>query len=159
MTIQSVYHEHDRCYTPTGEDSLTKQSFRDECNVNNIMAKFEKTGLLDHLNTHQGDYGNFIGFDDYHSSMNQVREADEAFLTIPAAIRARFNNSSSEFLKFAQDPDNHDQMVDLGLAIAKPPKPDPLTERAQALKTKSGGNTPKVPQEDAMEAETDSSTP
>lgn len=98
------------------DPTLTKQSFKDECDVNNIMKKFEKTGLLDHVNNHKGDYGNYIGYEDYQTSLNRIASAQDAFNTIPASIRARFDNSPLEFLRFAQNPENFDKMVEMGLA-------------------------------------------
>ena len=111
--------------------AMTKQAPKDECDINRIMAKYEKDGLLDHLNTHQGDYGDFVDFNDYHSSLNAIHAAQNAFMSIPPAIRAKFNNDAAQFLEFTQDPKNLDQMVDLGLARrpvkaspdAEPPKP------------------------------------
>lgn len=104
------------------DPSLAKQSFLEETNINTIMAKFEQNGLLDHVNTHKGDYGNFIGYPDYQTALNQISEAEVAFATIPAKIRAMFNNSPLQFLEFAQNPDNLDQMIGMGLA----PKREPL---------------------------------
>src|SRR6185369_4770159 len=30
--------------------SMTKQSFKDECDINNIVRRFEATGIVDHIN-------------------------------------------------------------------------------------------------------------
>ncbi len=100
------------------EPSLTKQAFAEETDINRIMARFEKTNLLNHVNEHQGNYGNFITDLDYRAAMQAVVEAQEAFDTLPAKIRARFANSPADFLGFVQNPDNLDEMVKLGLANA-----------------------------------------
>lgn len=107
------------------EESKTQQSFKDECDVNTIMAKYQKFGLLEHVNTHQGDYGEFLGYPDFHEAMNAVRQAEEMFLTIPSEIRAQFGNSPEAFLQFAQDENNHDRMVELGL------RPGPFSHAEQ----------------------------
>jgi phage internal scaffolding protein len=106
------------------------------------MRKYEKTGMIDHLNTHQGDYRNFIEAPDYHTSMNLIREAGEAFMTIPAGIRAKFANDPAQFLAFVQNPDNHDQMVEMGFAKARP-----LAEKAPPEPEKPSG-PPKEPNGD-----------
>lgn len=100
----------------TDSKLMTKQSPKAECDINNIMKKFEKDGILDHFNAHQGDYGDYTTFADYHTSLNQVLDAETMFLSIPSKIRARFDNDAAKFLAFAQDPENLDQMVELGLA-------------------------------------------
>ena len=41
--------------------SMTKQSFADECDINNIMKRYIKDGVVNHLNTYQGNYGDFTG--------------------------------------------------------------------------------------------------
>ncbi len=105
--------------------SRTKQSFKDETDINLIMARHKASGVIDHLNTHQGDYGNFIGYQDYHTSLNQILEAEDAFLTIPAKTRSIFDNDPGKFLAFVQNPDNLDEMIELGLAPPKPVKPPP----------------------------------
>ena len=97
------------------QPSLTKQSFQDESNVNNIMAKYLQTGLLDHVNEHQGNYGDFINAPDYHTAMNRITAADQAFQSMPSEIRKKFSNSASQFLEFAQNPDNLEEMQELGL--------------------------------------------
>jgi len=126
----SMHRPHDRVQLDPGE-GRTKQSFAEESNINLIMAKYEKTGMLDHLNTHRGDYANFIGAEDYHTSMNLIREAGEAFMTIPAGVRARFDNDPARFLAFVQNEKNLDEMIEMGLARKGGPEapggPEPKT--------------------------------
>lgn len=105
------------CIGPT----RTKQSFGPECDINNIMAKFAQTGLIDHVNEFQGRYEDFTDVPtDYHAAVNQVFEAEAMFMTIPAKLRARFNNDPGEFLAFVEDPNNTDELVELGLATRRP---------------------------------------
>lgn len=103
-------------FTTTGE-SMTRQEAKDECDINNIMKKFERTGMLDHRNQFQGQYGDYTNVPtDYHSAMNQVVAAEEMFLTVPAKVRAKFGNDPGAFLAFVSDPKNQDEMIELGLA-------------------------------------------
>ena len=108
------------------QPSLTKQSFAKECDINQIMAKHQKTGLIAHVNQHQGNYGDFMEATDYHTAVNQIMAAGDAFMTVPADIRAHFDNDPGEFLEFCQNPENLDEMRELGLL---PPKraQDPST--------------------------------
>lgn len=82
--------------------SLTKQSFIDECDINTIMKRYEKTALITHVNNFQGDYGDAMGVQDYHASMNQVIAAQAAFSSLPSAVRAQFHNDPGQFLAFAE---------------------------------------------------------
>ncbi|AJK28275.1 putative minor capsid protein [Eel River basin pequenovirus] len=98
----------------TNGPSLTRQSAKDECDVNVIIAKFHRTGLLDHVSNHQGSYGDFAAID-YQEALNTVIAADEMFQSLPSAIRARFANDPKAFLDYATNPENEAGMRELGL--------------------------------------------
>lgn len=137
----------------------TKQSFQKECDINNVMSHYEKTGILTHVREGQPHYGDFEGADDYHSAMNRILEAQDAFMAIPSQIRAQFANDPGKFLEFAQDPDNHDQMVEMGLINptsstppetpqprARKPRPDDPIEQPGVVESDLG-QSPKGPPE------------
>lgn len=100
----------------SGEKSLTHQSFKDECDINNIMSRYAKTGVVTHVNRFQGRYGDFSEIADYQTALGIVKNAEEMFLTLPAQIRAEFDNDPGTFIEFAENPANLDRMVQLGLA-------------------------------------------
>lgn len=107
--------------------SVAIQSAKAECDINNIMRKFEKTGMVEHVRSVEGSYGDFTGFpQSYHDSLNQVLAAQQMFESIPAKVRKRFNNDPGEFLTFVENPDNIDECRKLGLAVAKPEPAAPL---------------------------------
>jgi phage internal scaffolding protein len=97
---------------------LAQQHFKDECDVNNILRKYQKTGLIDHVNRFQGDYADLSDVPDFQDSLNAVIDAQEAFMTLPSSIRKQFGNDPAAFLDFVHDPDNRDEMVKMGLAKA-----------------------------------------
>jgi hypothetical protein len=45
------------------------------------------------------------------------------FMSLPAKIRSRFQNDPGAFLDFVQNPENRDEMIELGLAKAQPRAP------------------------------------
>lgn len=102
------------------ESSLTRQEFKDECDINNVLKRFERTGVIDHLNNHTAQYGDFLGYPGYQESMNAVIAANEAFAGLPSVIRKRFNNDPAAFLEFVQDESNLDEAVKLGIAVKRP---------------------------------------
>lgn len=93
----------------------TKQSFTEECNINNIMARFEKTKVVEHLNQNQGNYGDFTNVTDYHTSLNAVIAAQTSFNSLPAQLRATFQNDPGKFYDFVNNPENIDEMRKMGL--------------------------------------------
>lgn len=107
------------------EPSVTQQHFKDECDINNIMAQYEATGLLRvSSNYATGRYADLADVEDYHTSLNKVIAAQEAFDDLPSALRSRFDNDPAKFLEFVTDNKNADELVSLGLAN---PRPKPVS--------------------------------
>jgi len=94
--------------------SRTKQSFRDECDINNILRQFNVTGQLP-IGRVQPQYGDFSGITDYQSALNAVMAAQDSFLQLPAKLRAKFDNDPALFVEFASNEANKDEMKALGL--------------------------------------------
>lgn len=110
-----------------GDKSRTRQEFSDECDINNIMKKYKTTGMLTHMNKGQPSYYDFTDTPaDLQAAMNMMLEADQAFMRLPAQTRLSLGNDPVEFVKFAADADNIDQMREWGLAPPKPVETPPL---------------------------------
>lgn len=116
------------------DEGRTKQSMRDECDINKIMAKYQKTGAIAHVNKHSADYG-FATGDDFATAMLTCTKAQEMFDDLPSKIRNRFANDPEQFLNFVQDEDNKKEGQDLGLWPKDPPEP------IQAVQTHQDGPT------------------
>lgn len=101
------------------DKSLTNQSDKKSCDVNFILERYQKTGVLDHVARYNGNYKDCSGAVDYHTAMNIIQQADEAFMTLPSTLRARFENDPALFIEFVNNPANFDEMVSLGLAKSK----------------------------------------
>ena len=111
--------------------SMTKQAFRDECDINNILESFERTGAITHYNDVQPKYGDFSNPVDYQTAMHIVLEAHTAFENLPAKIREKFHNNPEEFLEFCSQDKNRDELIALGL-IEAPPSPQDAPDGSQA---------------------------
>lgn len=107
-----------------------KQSFKDECDINRIMAKYQRSGVITWLNSAEAQYGDMTGFD-FLEAMNVVAKGNEAFAALPSSIRKRFSNDPAEFLQFMADPENTAEAIKLGLAVEKPAPvaPEPVAVR------------------------------
>lgn len=122
-----------RVQTINDEPTMTQQQFKDQVDVNNIIAKFKKTGQITHLNASKGVYADLTQVGDYQSAMDKVVKAQEAFLTLPADLRKKFGNDPENFLKFVDDPKNDAEAVELGIKIKKEEKVDPVLEELKTL--------------------------
>ena len=109
------YDKFDHCGIDCSKPIITKQSFKDECDINNIMMKYIRTGLIDHVNRYQGRYGDFSDVPDLLNAFDIIEQSEEMFESLPSDIRKEFNNDVVLFLEFAQDPANADKLKDYGL--------------------------------------------
>lgn len=103
----------------------TKQSFKEECDINSVMAKWERSGVLGHQNRTVPEYGDFSNVPDYHTAVNLVREAERQFEELPAHIRDRFSNEPAELLAFMDKPINREEAIEMGIIDEDPPGEKP----------------------------------
>lgn len=109
------------------DESLAQQHARDECDINNIVRRFGLTGELPN-GVSMPQYGDFTGVTDYHSALNAVIAADQAFMKLPADIRTRFNNDAGAFVDFCSDDNNRAEAERLGLVPATQVASNPAPE-------------------------------
>jgi phage internal scaffolding protein len=96
------------------EPSLAQQHYKDECDINTILQKFNVTGLLPESPL-SPRYGDFSGISDYHTALNRVIAAQDEFEALPAQIRARFGNDPAQLIEFLENEKNRPEAEDLGL--------------------------------------------
>lgn len=94
---------------------MTKQSFRDECDINVIMSRYQTTGILPQTrNALDAQYADVSGID-YQAAQNLVAGAKSMFMELPSSVRSRFDNDPGLFLAFTHDPKNREEMAKMGL--------------------------------------------
>lgn len=122
--IRSAYSPRVRVTLDCPEAGRTKQAMKDECDVNKILARFQRTGVLDFVETRQAQYGDVTGIE-FRESMQKVAEATEMFDALPAKVRKHFDHDPAAFLDFVSDPANEEEAIKLGLLEAAKDEPDP----------------------------------
>jgi len=127
-TFKKAYDKPKRLTISTTGPSMTKQSFKRECDINHIMAKYQKTGLVDHVSHHQGDYSDLTDVPTYHDAMNKIIAANQSFATLPSSIRKKFSNDPAEFLDFVSNPANVPEMQQMGLLPPSPTESLPVED-------------------------------
>lgn len=115
--------------------SLTKQADLESCDINRIVNKFMRTGVVDHLNNKQLRYLDCVNVTNYNDAINIVRNAQEIFDALPAAVRRRFDNDPALFLSAFEDPDMREELSELGLLEPRAEEspqatPEPVAPRA-----------------------------
>lgn len=110
---------HKKVQTIFNEPTKTQQQFKEQCDVNNIIKKYQQTGQLLHVARSQGVYTDLTNVGDYLESMVKITKAREAFDLLPSDVRKKFQNDPSELLSFLDKKENLEEAIKLGL-IEKP---------------------------------------
>lgn len=103
---------------------MTEKGHEGATNINKIMARAMKTGLMKRR-TDQPKYGDFTGAADYQTSLERVREAKKDFMLLPADVRKRFENNPGLMIEFLGNEENIEEALELGLINAPPEDPQP----------------------------------
>ena len=137
-----------RVRTPVIGVSLTEQHHKPHVDINNIMARYIKTGTLDHVRTYEGQYSE-LPEADFHDAATKVAEARSMFEELPSQMRKHFDNDPARFLAFCEHHENPASELteiaegyrkrSLGLDV----QPDsPIDPRSRQEPSKGGGETP-----------------
>lgn len=107
-------YTRNRVRTVIDPESMTKQSFKDESDINFIMRKYSQTGFLNPALLRDADYLDVENLS-FQEAMNIVVSAQDDFDSLPSVIRKRFGNDPAQFLDFVGDEANIEEMRTLGL--------------------------------------------
>ncbi len=107
------------------EPSLTDQSQYKDTDINNIVRRYQTTGLLDSpgavpFETLQ--YGDATLLPDYQTALDLVNSVHEEFSSLPSEIREKFGHDPMQLLDALQDPSKQQMLQDIGL-LSKPVDP------------------------------------
>lgn len=119
--------KRERHFTPVTGESRTHQSFKNECDLNHMMATYQRTGLIPQ-NKLPARYEDLSNATDYQTAKNLMIEADAAFQTIPASLRKKYDNNAAKFLAALESGEAQDDLREAGLLV---PSGDPATPDSQ----------------------------
>lgn len=141
MSVLSVFGVPGKVKLECKDKSLTVQAAANECDINQIIEKFERTGLMTHVSDRVAKYGDFSEVVDYQTALNMVHRAEEMFMELPVKLRNRFENDPLKMVEFLQDPQNAQEAVELG-----------LVERKEVVEPKDGSDATKANASEAAAA-------
>ena len=119
--MSQYYRENGKIYEPEYKDGRTKQSFKDQCDINKILKKAAVKGGLSHVQKYpEAIYGEFDQDVDLLTARNRIAQADKIFMDLPAEVRREFNNDALAFIQYAGHPDNAGKLTELIPEIAQP---------------------------------------
>lgn len=79
-------------------ESVAKQSFRDEVDINQIVARARAGQAVAHVARGTPMYMDVSEVGDYKGALDMIRNADAFFQALPAKVRAEFANDPALFL-------------------------------------------------------------
>lgn len=97
MKILNAYDKSQGQVHPKCGKTMTEQHHKKACDINTIMARYQKTGLVDHVNRHSGSYGDATGAD-FKAAQDLVATHKSIFEELPAQIRAEYDNDVAIYL-------------------------------------------------------------
>ena len=124
--------------TVNNEPSLTDQQWKDDCDVNTILEKYKRTGMVTHVRRIQGRFADVSQVQDLHSGAIQIQLANDDFMALPADVRAKFDNDIYKFVEYVVDPKNKEECIKMGLMPKERPsdiKPDVSPEPKSEVKS------------------------
>lgn len=115
VAFRNAYERSSKPGISFEKPSLTQQHFKEECDINNIIARFTRTGLLPQYPGEDMQYGDYTTSLDYHEAMTIVAQAKQQFESLPSSVRDKFDNDPAKMLDFVSKKENIEESVKLGL--------------------------------------------
>lgn len=120
---------HARVFDPAacpGDVSLTKQQYKKECDINYLMKAYKKRGILPPMINREAMYADVSAVGDYVDVQRAYLRAEADFMSLPSAVRKRFDNTPGKLIEFLSNPANKDEAIELGLVSGPPVEPPPV---------------------------------
>lgn len=77
------------------DETLTQQNFKDDADLNIMIRKY---GVLPVQEVNWDEFDSSVIPSDYHQLQNQLIEADQAFMGLPAELRSQVDNDPAKLL-------------------------------------------------------------
>ena len=89
-------------------ESKTQQHFKDSCDVNNIVAHYQQTGVDPYADRRASQQFGFATSETYESAMRNVAEVNSAFAALPSEERALHLHDPARWLSAQASPEVED---------------------------------------------------
>jgi len=129
------------------EDGRTKQSFKDDTDINKLLARAAQGDTITHLAKHGAIYGDFSDIDDLLTANARLQRGQKIFDELPGEVKREFNQSPAAFYKFVNDPANADQLERVVPGLAQRGTQLPSVARNPRTMGVSDTQTPEPPGE------------
>ena len=105
--------------SPTYPTTRTKQAFKDSTDINKILDKARRTGVITHVGKYGEEYGDFSDVPDLLEAELRLARAREIFADAPSEIRREFDQDVGKFFAWVNDPANADAVSEKLVDVAR----------------------------------------
>lgn len=126
----SRYNPPPQVKSDTVGPTLTEQRHKAECDINNILRRYNATGELIHANPLQPTWDDYTNVPEYRDMLDYINHAQAQFLELPSSLRERFSNNPVKLVEFLSQSANRDEAIRLGL-VNRPPQSQNLDAEGQ----------------------------
>lgn len=120
-----------RVQTVNDDEDRTVQSDVERAEIRNILAKYEATGIIDHMRAVDLQFRDVTEFTDLSDAMQQAKAAENEFMALPSKLREVFDHDVTKWLDAAHDGFSDHQLSKLeglGLVEAQEQPVEPVVD-------------------------------
>lgn len=138
IAIRGPYYDTKKASLAAGfdnknEPTMTQQHYKDQTDINRIVERFLSTGELPQAAV-LPTYADYEGVFDFQTAQNALVAGNRAFMSLPAKMRARFENDPQKYMEFCTNEENRDELKKMGLLKPeKQPTLEPWTELKKSI--------------------------
>lgn len=104
----------------TGTESKVQQNLQSQTDINQVVGRYKKTGLLQStinrsLQPQSGPVFGVYPFEDFQDAYNHIQQVKQDFMKLPGRVRARFDNNPANVVRFVDNPANAVEAIKMGL--------------------------------------------
>lgn len=123
--------ERRRVQHPVGQGiSKTRQADKDSCDINIIVDRLLKKGIVPRMAGGVAKYGDFSSGLDFKETLDRIMEAEDQFMELPAKVREACDNDPGRFLDLVADPEKREELEKLGMTPDRDPAGEPVADPA-----------------------------
>lgn len=99
----------------------TIQEQKQGTDINYIMERFTRTGLIEHVRQNEPQFGDFTGID-FQEMQDQVAKVKQLFDSLPSKVKQQFEHDPQKYLDFIAHQENVQDMKDGEIGNSQPKK-------------------------------------
>lgn len=126
----------------TGDPGKTDPSYAKDADINNIVATYHKTGVFPSPEA-QAIFADISDAPTYQEALQITINAENAFMSLDAKTRKRFDNDPAQLLSFLENPENRQEAIALGMIPEPVPTPSPAAPEPVAPPSSSSNKKQK----------------